>query len=269
MNGRLESTSFLLVLALVVPMAACEPDTSCEVLFGRPSEQTGLDETQCRPSCGCGGEAFVPRDWDAASLESIRGYGLSAPLSELSEDPYAGAAPAPAPAGEVCAVVVDDLASRAYRLETFASAPEAEAAGAHVTHDGACGLCSTLADLAVYAGTVDLTTPVRQCGIDTFVDGHEANVACLEALGFTRPCAQIWAYNTAHTRAECGAVCIRLLSAPYHTADGELNACLACDEEESGPVFKAIAGRTRRNSGLASALCRPCDEVPRISHAYP
>jgi len=37
---------------------------------------------------------------------------------------------------------------------------------------------------------------------------------------------------------------------------------------QSGPVFKAVAGRTRRNSGLPNALCRPCSEVRPLVHAY-
>jgi hypothetical protein len=36
----------------------------------------------------------------------------------------------------------------------------------------------------------------------------------------------------------------------------------------SGPVFKAVAGRTRRNTGIASALCRPCSEVRPLLHDY-
>ena len=53
---------------------------------------------------------------------------------------------------------------------------------------------------------------------------------------------------------------------PHHNPDGSLNDCIQCDEDQSGAVFKAIAGRTRRNSGLASALCRPCDSVYQVSH---
>ena len=37
---------------------------------------------------------------------------------------------------------------------------------------------------------------------------------------------------------------------------------------QSGPVFKAVSGRTRRNSGLPNALCRPCSEVRPLVHAY-
>jgi hypothetical protein len=45
-------------------------------------------------------------------------------------------------------------------------------------------------------------------------------------------------------------------------------ACLLCGETQSGPVFKAVAGRTRRNSGLPKALCRPCSEVRPLVRAY-
>lgn len=261
----LRSTAMRCTWLALLLTTACSSEP-CEVLFGTPNDQTGLDGSECRPSCGCGAESWTPRAWDEATLDALRAIAPLEPAAELARDPYVAEPPEPAAPGQVCAVHFE---AAGYRLETFASAADAEDAGAYVTHEGACGLCSTLADLAVYAGTNDLTAPVRQCGLDSFGDGHEANVACLEALGFTRPCAQIWAYNTAHTRERCGPTCIRLLNAPYHTEDGALNACLQCDEVESGPVFKAIAGRTRRNSGLPNAMCRPCSEVPRIAHDYP
>ena len=88
------------------------------------------------------------------------------------------------------------------------------------------------------------------------------------ALGFTEPCAQIWYFNTLHTRERCLAPCVAALDEPYHLPDGSLNECILCDEVQSGPVFKAVAGRTRRNSGVASALCRPCREVRPIVHRY-
>jgi len=238
----------------------------CAALFGAPNENTGLDATQCRPVCGCTAATFIPRAWDVASLAALRATTQSDAPTDLRDDPYSVPAPAPRPDATVCATRFADATT--YAVETFASIAEATAAGAVVTHAGACGVCSSLADLAVYAGTPDLTAPVRQCGLDHLGD-FAGLVGCLEALGFTPPCAQIWAYNTEHTRAECGAVCLRLLRAPYHTADGALNDCLMCDEVQSGPVFKSVAGRTRRNSGLANAMCRPCSEVIPLAHRYP
>ncbi len=95
-------------------------------------------------------------------------------------------------------------------------------AGARLTHHGACGVCSTLADLAVYASDPDLGRPVRQCGVDSFGKGFEANVQCLQALGFTRPCAQIWAWNTANTRRLCLDPCVRFADSRTTSSTGGL-----------------------------------------------
>lgn len=109
---------------------------------------------------------------------------------------------------------------------------------------------------------------MRACGLRHWADPVEDLVGCLEELGFTRPCAWIWAWNTLHTRAECAAPCLAALDQPYHLPDGSLNDCLVCDEERSGPVFQAVAGRTRRNTGLPSSMCRPCAEVRPVEHRY-
>jgi hypothetical protein len=261
-------------------LAACAPSPStslvdagadrtsqtCTWLLGSPNAHTGLDLTACRPVCNCGAKNFTPRVWTPSSLAVLRSFTQLDPPALLSGDPYAAPPPLPVPSERVCAARF--VSERNYQMLTFASASEARAAGAVPSHGGSCGVCSSLVDLAVYAAMPDLTAPVRQCGVRHFGD-FEGLVGCLAELGFTRPCAQVWAYNTEHTRAACGAICLSLLNAPYHSPDGTLNACLACDEAESGAVFKAVAGRTRRNSGLANAMCRPCTEVLRFSHDYP
>lgn len=237
-------------------------------LFGQPNEHTGLTDAQCQPRCSdCGGRPWAPRAYSAAEVASLRTWTLLDPPRSLRGNPYDGPAP-PAPrAGEVCAFVRAD-GERAYRLRTFASADEAERHGARVTHTGSCGACSTLTDLAVYLGEPELGNPVRQCGIDHYGDTMGEHVQCLERLGFTRACAEIWYYNTVHTRDVCTGICLAMLHAPHHEASGALNACLQCDEDNSGPIFKAVAGRTRRNTGMASSICRPCSEVYPIDHDY-
>lgn len=236
----------------------------CTALYGRPNENTGLSADQCGPACPCldGWQAPEYTDADIDALEALQPSTIFEPLGA---DPYATPEDFPLDEASVCAVVVsgDD-----YTLETFPDDAAAEAAGAQVTHDGACGLCSPLQDLAVYMRQGDLTEPVRACGLMGLSGGEEAQLQCLRELGFTEPCAQIWGYNTTHTRTMCLQTCLDLLDAPYHEPDGSLNACLQCDEDLSGPVFKAVAGRTRRNTGLASALCRPCDQVRRVVHRY-
>ncbi|MDP3279080.1 MAG: hypothetical protein Q8Q09_28065 [Deltaproteobacteria bacterium] len=242
------------------------PVDACDALFGVPNARTGLSAARCQPACGCGASRWTAPTFDAARLASLRAYRLLDAVSEITVNPYLSPART-VPDGAVCAVVVVDRAAHTYRLQDFASAELALAAGAHVTHGGVCGVCSSLEDFAVYAERPDLTEPVRTCGLRG--GGHEGLVTCLRALGFTLPCAQVWAFNTENTRDVCGEICIRLLAAPYNLANGQINACLACDETRSGEVFKAVAGRTRRNSGTPSAMCRPCSETLRIAHDYP
>lgn len=155
-----------------------------------------------------------------------------------------------------------------YRLEHYANEEAAQMAGAQVTHRGQCGMCSSLQDLAVYIRTPDLTEPVRACGLESFGADIEVTMGCLEGLGFSEACAQIWAFNTRNTQVECLLECLAALESNYNEADGSLNPCLQCDEDQSGPVFKAVSGRTRRNSGLSSAICRPCTAVYEVEHIY-
>ena len=260
-------------LAILLLTAGCGDgpaiDTgSCETLFGSPGENTGLDASVCRPERVCEGvDDFVPPAYGDALLASLRDARIDSPPPLLTGDPYADPALIPADPTGVCAVVGG---RDGYLLETFESGAAAAAAGGTVTHEGACGACSTLQDLAVYLAIPDLGTPVRECALIDLGQDPEATRACILDLGFTEPCAQIWLLNSLNTRQSCLTPCLEALGEPFHLTDGSLNACLACDEEASGPVFKAVAGRTRRNSGIPSAICRPGEDVAPIRHdAYP
>jgi hypothetical protein len=249
--------------AVSVDTSSGGPPLACDAMFGAPNEATGLTPEQCRPACPCDG--WVAPTYDDDDVAALRAAVLTMPYDALVDDPYAmpkaydGATPG------VCAVVGD---TRGYTLRTFADEAAATAEGARVTHADGCGVCSTLQDLAVYMANPDLTEPVRACGVLGLSQGDDANLACLLELGFTMPCAQIWLFNTIHTREVCFDACIAALDDPYRLPDGALNPCLQCDEDLSGPVFKAVAGRTRRNTGLPNALCRPCDTVAHVVHDY-
>ena len=99
---------------------------------------------------------------------------------------------------------------------------------------------------------------------------QSGTLRCLEALGFTHGCAQIWNFNVQNTRRECFGICMRSwISGEASTKpDGMLNDCLQCDEDCSGAVFKAVAGRTRRNSGIRSSIQRPDEQVSHVVHDY-
>jgi len=267
----------VLVVAVFWAIASCGTDTArdagfdeCEgdVLFGRPNESTGLTSDQCKPQCSCGGRVFVAPEYTTADAEALLTWELVDPPAEIVVDPYASPAPPAGDPDHVCGVMIEPAPSKRYTVATYNSQQAAVDAGAKVTHFGACGVCSSLQDLSAYMRNNDLTTPVRQCGL-TFINGPLADhVQCLADLGFSRPCAQVWYYNTLHTRSMCAAPCFAGLMDKYHLPDGTLNECLLCDEQMSGDVFKAVAGRTRRNTGLPNAMCRPCSEVQPLVHAY-
>jgi hypothetical protein len=204
----------------------------------------------------------------ARLLEALRSKTPIEPI-DVKEDPYLiwhGQQPPVAPAGTVCGVRFERDQVH-YRLATFTQPEEARTAGFSVTHFGACGTCSTLQDLAVYLETPDLTAPVRKCG---FRLSRAASLTCLEDLKFSTACAKTWLYNLQNTRRQCLRVCLSSWikgEAPTRK-DGSLNACLQCDEVRSGLVFKATAGRTRRNSGIRSSIPRPDAEIAPIVHDY-
>ena len=78
------------------------------------------------------------------------------------------------------------------------------------------------------------------------------------------------------TRRQCAGVCIRHygiwevltdnMGDAHNDERGNLNPCLACDESASGPAFQYAAGRTRRTSGLVSAIERSTMEIFDVDH---
>eukprot|EP00827_Trimyema_finlayi_P006828 TRINITY_DN852_c0_g1_i4.p2 TRINITY_DN852_c0_g1~~TRINITY_DN852_c0_g1_i4.p2 ORF type:complete len:171 (+),score=57.04 TRINITY_DN852_c0_g1_i4:67-579(+) len=161
-----------------------------------------------------------------------------------------------------------DASNTTYTLATYPSKEACEAEGCIVTHQGKCGSCSTLQDLSVYMGTPDLTTPVRKCGFKGFFSQKQAR-KCLNSIGFTDNCADIWYYNTVNTKKECAGICMwSWITDEPRVIDDKLNKCLECDEVKSGPVFKYFSGRTRRNSGIKTDIDRPQDQVYNMTHCY-
>ena len=175
----------------------------------------------------------------------------------------------------ICGLRFLDAARDSYRLDTFADLPALARASEHrLTHHGACGTCSSLQDLAVYA-RFDLTRMAADCARRLTFAGRQA---CMQAIGFSAPCAESWAYNAGHTRRHCARICLAQMGwraaifgnpAPAtNLPDGALDACLECDEYISGPGFRYSAGRTRRNSGILSEIQRPEGAVQTVTHDY-
>jgi len=155
-----------------------------------------------------------------------------------------------------------------YSLANFSRGEEALEAGYTVTHKGHCGACSTLQDLGVYIRQ-NLTDATRECGFLGTVSSALMR-DCLMGLGFSMPCVTIWEWNIINTKQECFDVCVwsYITGEPNNKPDGSLNDCLQCDEDKSGPNFKYFSGRTRRNSGIPSAIQRPQDQIYDMEHCY-
>lgn len=168
----------------------------------------------------------------------------------------------------VCALKYTDDTKQNYQIEHFPSREEAETQGYTVTHQGKCGACSNLQDLAIYLER-DLTQPVRKCGMWNVIT-HSKVKKCLLKIGFSEQCAEVWTWNTLNTYHECFWTCIYswIKNEPLNKPDGSLNDCIQCDEDISGPIFKYESGRTRRNSGIRSEIDRPGDQVYNITHCY-
>lgn len=280
-----------------------DPPT-CETLFGVPNDKTGLPDGLCMPKvrCDCA-DTCEGMEWPAPQyfpddIEELREWTLAPLSNDVSvapgdrftpeplgdDDPYdadpecdtdmdcaaeeACDVPLCRPKGKLCAILPLQEGVGNYVLATYDSEADATAAGGIITHRGPCGLCSTLQDLAVYIEQRDLTDPVRRCGAFGFLDKRQ-QLNCIIALGFTDACAEIWSFNTSHTGTVCQEVCTAEITSKHNESDGDINPCLACDEIMSGAVFKAFAGRTRRASGLPSAICRPGDAVFPVQHFYP
>lgn len=162
---------------------------------------------------------------------------------------------------------------------------------AYLHHHGPCGVCSNLADFAVYASNNNLMSRVRGCSLKFWQDKRK----CIENIGFSSLCSAVWFWNTENTKNKCGLVCLKtlILQTPVNVLrDGydycencpnklgaepacrrfqwvygpmRINECLQCDECHSGPVFTRLAGGCRKAYGLKSAFNRP---IPNIKHNY-
>jgi hypothetical protein len=153
----------------------------------------------------------------------------------------------------VCAFVSIDpsCSGRQYTVQDFESADAAAASSngtAQVIHSGPCGVCSNAIDLAVRMENIDtLKSASIGCGFDYAVGGNNfANlVTCYEKVGFTNPCATLWAHYTATNSKLCAAVCIPtsdgIAMNDVTQPDCPYTACYNCSTS-FGEDFNMLAG---------------------------
>ena len=165
-----------------------------------------------------------------------------------------------------CGIKFKNDLSDEYSIRTFSSLKNMNYEGFTLTHYGSCGTCSSLQDLSVYMKYQNLTKVVRRCSI--LYGFKKITTSCYKKLGFSHHCANSWFYNAKNTGKKCFKTCVKswIKNEPFNKTNGDLNDCLQCDEDKSGKAFKVSAGRTRRNSGLKSAIFRHPEEILSINH---
>ncbi|CAB9526387.1 expressed unknown protein [Seminavis robusta] len=164
-----------------------------------------------------------------------------------------------------------------YEMVTYDSKEAMEAAGAVMTHWGACGACSTSKDLAVYLEYPDLTGKGQECairGLPNFGGSFAQGIECFQEVGYTYSCAEMWMYNVENTRDTCFDVCVDFTFLGDGSNNGpppecKIANCLLCDEQMSGPFFQTVAARSRRRSGLLSKIVRACEVLLIVDHEPP
>jgi hypothetical protein len=144
------------------------------LLAGAAGEYPSCGDCWCVPEANGTGPCPVWEPQSNFSSAVINAYASQVPLNPYSLEcnPYEDTACTTTPPQEflgsesaVCALMYPaapegGASCAAYELRSFPSRGQAEAHGGAVTHGGACGLCSTAADLAVYLSEYPPSPPL-------------------------------------------------------------------------------------------------------------
>lgn len=134
-----------------------------------------------------------------------------------------------------------------YRIKTYPSRGEAEAAGGFVTHVGNCGVCSTLQDLAVYANTdfVGVTSPGNFCRRQA-ASSLENGLSCYLGLGMTQDCAKIWADTSWNTAKNCFGKCVLGPTLPQFGGENEQDSNSNSNETSSSGKWYNVPANIKK-----------------------
>eukprot|EP00934_Nitzschia_sp_Nitz4_P000779 Nitzschia sp. Nitz4//scaffold172_size47551//4330//5428//NITZ4_007137-RA/size47551-augustus-gene-0.37-mRNA-1//1//CDS//3329538738//779//frame0 len=173
--------------------------------------------------------------------------------------------------GSVCGYLYDsedtDCLGRSYEIHTYESEAAALAAGAVVTHSGACGVCSSMQDFHVRMRDKDtFQSATTLCATSFVLGGTFAElIQCFADMGLTDSCGLLWAHFGAANANECATQCFGSTELNGPAPECALSDCLECAVDIRA-VFDDIAGRTFQSSGIIEAIARPCEEFTYIEH---
>ena len=157
---------------------------------------------------------------------------------------------------------------RRYSLVTFATEDEVPSTGV-ITHQGACGVCSSAQDLATRMKTVDtFRQDIAACQTQGGQNFTELQT-CIEEVGFTSHCANLWAHFAATEPEVCADKCQGIdFDAPFNGPPPgcDLPECFQCTAVFIGDDLEQLAGRTMPNSGIVENVARPCTSFYPVVH---
>jgi len=157
-------------------------------------------------------------------------------------------------------------------LQSYPSWDDAEADGAIVTHVGACGVCSTMEDLAALMSIKDLTPAVSKCVVKVTLFGINLPnlIECVQELGLTFDCANLLSLNAIQLAQSCSVRCQNSVfrgEPPQGPAPNcDLSDCVTCTNEFIYPIYEAFAGRDTHRSGILAGYARSCADDVDITH---
>lgn len=212
-----------------------------------------------------GGECWPFAD----TLDAIEGYPKSSlpqcvlPEAAMSEE-------------AVCAFLFEpgsECQSRNYQVLTYESTSAAEAAGAVVTHMGACGVCSDAYNLwARMASIDDFETDTLICGVSYLLNQDRATrfdrlVRCAQDAGLGPQCALLWAHYGATLVSACASDCNAGTVADTNGPPPQcaLSPCPACPQRWS-QNFLTLGGRRLEGSGMSDGTAKACSRFTRVEH---
>ena len=113
------------------------------------------------------------------------------------------------------------------------------------------------------------------CSVSYALDGSNPDrfaklVSCIQEIGFTQACGELWSHYGATNGNLCAVDCsanvagVVALNGPAPTC--ELSTCLQCSANQFQDSFDLLSGRTMASSGIVELIARPCSAFYPVIH---
>eukprot|EP00540_Astrosyne_radiata_P017432 CAMPEP_0116833406 /NCGR_PEP_ID=MMETSP0418-20121206/6418_1 /TAXON_ID=1158023 /ORGANISM="Astrosyne radiata, Strain 13vi08-1A" /LENGTH=356 /DNA_ID=CAMNT_0004462851 /DNA_START=32 /DNA_END=1102 /DNA_ORIENTATION=- len=172
-----------------------------------------------------------------------------------------------------------ECTGRSYRVVQYDTVDDAVQEGASVIHKGKCGVCSNANDVGLRGSEIDFQQEILLCSLDYSLSGSNPNrfqalIDCMsdptKSIGFSEPCARLWAHYSALNFFLCSEPCASGLTGTI-SFNGpppkcEPSDCRQCTIDLIQDIFDDLSGFTMNGAGFLEDIVYPCDEYYPIFH---